>query len=128
MKTHKISWKSGCHFTKCSGQDLYVLSGVPLQSAYPGYVHNSYKYPWTIHCSDVALKVQSIKCTGKQTELGKPCGPCAQLLKHDVIQGIEYCNRRGVSESSPFQWLTMLMPSHFFIGRMLKLTSLSCQV
>jgi hypothetical protein len=70
-------------------------------------VHNSFKYPWTIHSSDAALKVQSIECTGKQTESGKPCGSCAQLLKHDVIQGIEYRNRHGVSESTPFQWLTM---------------------
>jgi len=42
-----------------------------------------------------------------QTEFGSPCGPCVQLLKHSVIEGIEDHNRKGFLESTSFQWLTM---------------------
>jgi hypothetical protein len=51
--------------------------------------------------------VQSTECTGKQDKSGNPCTPCAQLLKHRVIEGIEDRNRRGFAESTPYQWLTM---------------------
>jgi len=53
------------------------------------------------------MKVQSNECTGKQTEPGRPCGPCKKLLKNSVIEGIEHRNRHGFSKSTPFQWLTL---------------------
>jgi hypothetical protein len=64
-------------------------------------------YPWTVHFSDMALRVQSVECTGKWTEPGSPCSPCAQLLRHSVIEGIEDRNRNDFFEKTPFQWLTM---------------------
>ena len=95
------------HVSTCFGQDLYVPSGMAPHSAYPGYAHSKHTYPWTVHFSDMALRVQSTECTGKRTEPGSPCGPCARLLKHSVIEGIEDRNRNGFSEKTPFQWLTM---------------------
>ena len=64
-------------------------------------------YPWTIHSSDMVLSVQSTECTGKQTESGSPCGPCAQLLKHHVIQGIKDHSKHRFAKDTPCQWLTM---------------------
>ena len=64
-------------------------------------------YPWTVHFSDTVLRVQSTKCMGKRTESGSPCSPCAWLLKHHIIEGIEDCNKNGFSKDTPFQFLTM---------------------
>src|SRR5258705_8240591 len=95
------------HVSTCFRQDLYVRSGMAPHSAYPGYAHSKHTYPWTVHFSVTALRVQSTECTGKWTEPGSPCSPCAQLLRHSVIEGIEDRNRNGFSEKTPFQWLPM---------------------
>ena len=82
-------------------------NGLTPHSAYPGYAHTTHTYPWIVHFSDTTLTVQSIECTGKKAESGNACSPCAQLLKHRVIEGIEDRNRHGFAESTPYQWLTI---------------------
>jgi hypothetical protein len=95
------------HTTSCHGQDLYVPNGVSPHCAYPYRIHENRTYPWTVQSSDTSLTVRSIDCKGKQTESGGPCDSCKGLLKHNVIEGIEDRNRDGVSENTPFRWLTV---------------------
>ena len=70
-------------------------------------MHRDHTYPWVVQSSDSALTVRSTDCEGMRTESGEACDPCTRLLKHSIIEGIEYRNEHGIPENTPFKWRTM---------------------
>ncbi len=96
----------------CHGYMLELPDGQSPLTSYPFGIHKSPRLiiPWSVSLKENVMTLRSSTCSQtvmiKSTETVKPCASCSNLHNNTIIMGIRHRSFDGVSESTPWAYLS----------------------